>query len=97
MAIVGVRARPPHTAFGVAQALAGEEFVTWAVTCTGSYDMLLEMVAPSPDALFQLVDQRFRSRDDVAEVVVFEHLELLGNPKFSEFSTVPRSDGWAGG
>ena len=73
-AMIGIRVSGPLEP--VADALADLEEVDYVVITAGSYDLLVEVVCESDDALLQMLSTKIRSLDQVVSTETFMYLRL---------------------
>lgn len=73
-AMIGIRAHGPLEP--IADAIAAMEEVDYVVITAGSFDLLVEVVCESDEALLQVVSNKIRRIDDVTSTETFMYLRL---------------------
>jgi len=73
-AMIGIRAHGPLEP--IADAIAAMEEVDYVVITAGSFDLLVEVVCESDEALLRVVSNKIRRIDDVTSTETFMYLRL---------------------
>jgi Lrp/AsnC family transcriptional regulator, regulator for asnA, asnC and gidA len=73
-AMIGIRAHGPLEP--IADAIAAMEEVDYVVISAGSFDLLVEVVCESDEALLRVVSNKIRRIDDVTSTETFMYLRL---------------------
>lgn len=75
-AILGVKVDERHRALDVARDLFALPPVDYIVVTTGRYDLLIEILCPDDEALYQTVDTDIRGHSGVRDIEIYPYLRL---------------------
>jgi Lrp/AsnC family transcriptional regulator for asnA, asnC and gidA len=74
-AMIGIRADGDLRS--IADQLAALDAIDYVVICTGSFDLLVELVVSGDEELLDILNDRIRSIDGVRDTEVFVYLKLV--------------------